>query len=79
MIIMAKKEMMFEEAMQRLEEIVDSLENGDFPLEESLKIFEEGVKLVKYCNKKLEAVEGSVKKLVNIDGEMVEEDLDATE
>lgn len=75
---MAKKEMMFEEAMQRLEEIVDSLENGDFPLEESLKIFEEGVKLVKYCNKKLEAVEGSVKKLVNIDGEMVEEDLDAT-
>ncbi|MBQ3589433.1 MAG: exodeoxyribonuclease VII small subunit [Clostridia bacterium] len=76
---MAKKEMMFEEAMQRLEEIVDSLENGDFPLEESLKIFEEGVKLVKYCNKKLEAVEGSVKKLVNIDGEMVEEDLDATE
>lgn len=76
---MAKKEMMFEEAMQRLEEIVDSLENGDFPLEESLKIFEEGVKLVKYCNKKLEAVEGSVKKLVNIDGEMIEEDLDATE
>lgn len=76
---MAKKEMMFEEAMQRLEEIVDSLENGDFPLEKSLKIFEEGVKLVKYCNKKLEAVEGSVKKLVNIDGEMVEEDLDATE
>jgi exodeoxyribonuclease VII small subunit len=76
---MSKKEIMFEEAMQRLEEIVASLENGDFPLEESLKLFEEGVKLVKLCNKKLETIEGSVKKLVNIDGEMIEEDLDATE
>lgn len=76
---MSKKEIMFEEAIQRLEEIVASLENGDFPLEESLKLFEEGVKLVKLCNKKLETIEGSVKKLVNIDGEMIEEDLDATE
>ena len=71
---MAKKEIIFDEAMQRLEEIVDALESGEFPLEESLKIFEEGVKLVKLCNKKLETIEGSVKKLVNIDGEMIEED-----
>jgi exodeoxyribonuclease VII small subunit len=71
---MPKKELSFESAMERLEEIVDSLESGSCPLEESLSLFEEGVKLVKLCNKKLEGVEGSIKKLSNIDGEMVEED-----
>lgn len=71
---MAKKELTFEEAMERLENIVSSLESGDFPLEESLKLFEEGVKLVKKCNKKLESVEGSVKMLTAIDGELVEKD-----
>ena len=64
----------FEESLARLEEIVDSLESGSCPLEESLSLFEEGVKLVKLCNKKLEGVEGAIKKLSNIDGEMVEED-----
>lgn len=71
---MSKKELSFEKAMDRLEEIVASLENGECPLEESLKLFEEGVKLVKLCNNKLETVEGSIKKLANIDGEMVEKD-----
>ena len=71
---MPKKEINFEKAMERLEEIVDSLESGNCQLEDSLKLFEEGVKLVKLCNSKLEAVEGSIKKLTNIDGEMIEED-----
>lgn len=71
---MPKKEISFEKAMERLEEIVDSLESGECPLEESLKLFEEGVKLVKFCNSKLESVEGTIKKLVNINGELVEED-----
>ena len=57
---MPKKELSFEGAMERLEEIVDSLESGSCPLEESLSLFEEGVKLVKLCNKKLEGVEGAV-------------------
>ena len=76
---MAKKELTFEEAMGRLEEIVSSLESGDFPLDESLKLFEEGVKLVKLCNKRLETVEGAVTKLVNIDGEMIEEEFSTNE
>lgn len=76
---MAKKELTFEEAMDRLEEIVSSLESGDFPLDESLKLFEEGVKLVKLCNKRLETVEGAVNKLVNIDGEMIEEEFSTNE
>lgn len=68
----AKKEITFENALERLEEIVDMLESGDAPLDKSLSLFEEGVKLVKLCNEKLECAEASVKQLINIDGEFVE-------
>ncbi len=71
---MAKKEISFEGALDRLEEIVDLLESGENPLEKSLELFEEGVKLVKLCNKKLDNVENSVKILMNNDGEFVEKD-----
>jgi exodeoxyribonuclease VII small subunit len=54
----------FEEAMERLEEIVRDLEEGDLPLEESLKVFEEGMNLIKLCSEKLEEVERKVTKLV---------------
>lgn len=76
---MAKKELSFEEAMIRLEEIVDSLESGDFSLEESLKLYEEGVKLINICNTKIANVEASVKILLNKDGELIEEDFVASE
>jgi exodeoxyribonuclease VII small subunit len=59
---MAQKK--FEEAMERLEEIVRDLEDGDLPLEESLKAFEEGMNLIKFCSEKLEEVERKVTKLV---------------
>ena len=71
---MPKKEMNFEAALERLEDIVDLLESGENQLEKSLELFEEGVKLVKLCNKKLEAVENSVKILVNNNGELEEKD-----
>ena len=51
---MSKKEITFENAMERLEEIVNLLESGDSPLDKSLSLFEEGVKLVKLCNEKIE-------------------------
>jgi len=54
----------FEAAMQRLEEIVKSLESGDLPLEESLKVFAEGMELAKYCSKKLEEAEKKVTVLI---------------
>jgi len=54
----------FEEAMERLENIVESLESGDLSLEESLKIFEEGMKLVNFCSKKLEEAEEKVTMLI---------------
>ena len=59
---MAEKK--FEEAMQRLEEIVESLEESDLSLNDSLKVFEEGVKLIGFCSKRLEEVEQKVTMLV---------------
>ena len=55
---MAEKK--FEAALARLEEIVQELETGDLPLEQSLKFFEEGIKLSRICNKRLEEAERKV-------------------
>jgi exodeoxyribonuclease VII small subunit len=54
----------FEEALERLEAIVQKLESGDLTLEESLKSFEEGTKLATFCNKKLEEAEQMVSVLM---------------
>jgi len=72
---MSTKEMNFENALSRLEQIVRTLEGGNASLDDSLALFEEGVKLVKYCNDKLENAEASVTMLVKGDGQsMVEKD-----
>ena len=57
-------QMKFEEAMERLEDIVQGLEEGELTLEESLVTFEEGMKLIKFCSKKLEEAEQKVTMLV---------------
>ena len=49
------EEMSFEAALARLEQIVKSVEDGSAPLDSSLELFEEGVKLVRSCNSKLDA------------------------
>jgi exodeoxyribonuclease VII small subunit len=61
---MAKTVKSFEEALRRLEEIVDSLENGELSLEESIAIFEEGVGLTRNCSKQLEEAEQKVSRLL---------------
>ena len=61
---MARKKENFEEALRKLEAIVAKMEEGDLPLEESLKAFEEGVKLAKLCTKKLDEAERKVEKLI---------------
>lgn len=71
---MENRELTFENAMARLEEIVASLEGGDFTLDKSLALFEEGIKLVRTCNDYLEKAESSVKKLINQDGEFIEKE-----
>jgi exodeoxyribonuclease VII small subunit len=54
----------FETAMKRLEEIVSKMEAGDLPLEESLSLFEEGIKLARSLNKTLEEAERKVEILL---------------
>ena len=54
----------FEQAMSRLEEIVQQLEQQDISLEDSLKIFEEGMELSTFCYEKLNQAEQKLKKLV---------------
>lgn len=58
-----KKKMTFEEALTRLDEIVRSMEAGGAMLDESLALFEEGIKLVKLCQSALEGAEQKVKLL----------------
>lgn len=54
----------FEEALKRLEDILQQLEHGDLPLETALKTFEEGMRLVRFCTKKLDEVEKKVEILL---------------
>lgn len=71
---MNQKNHTFEENMQRLEQIVRSMERGDVALEESLKLFQEGTALVEACGKLLDEAELQVKKIVTAaDGSPAEE------
>ena len=54
----------FEGALAELEEVVEQLESGDLPLDDSLAAFEKGVGLVKFCNQKLSEVEKKVELLL---------------
>ena len=66
----------FESNMQRLEQIVRAMERGDVALEESLKLFQEGMELVKNCSKLLDEAELQVKKVMTApDGTPVLEDM----
>lgn len=56
--------MNFEQAFQRLDEIVQRLEQGDLPLEESLSLYEEGMTLAAQCNEWLDQAELRVRQLV---------------
>ena len=74
---MNPENMTFEASMQRLEQIVRTMERGDAPLEESLKLFQEGTELVRSCGKLLEEAELQVKKIMTApDGSPVEEAFD---
>ena len=70
----------FETALVRLDEIVSALENGSSRLEDSLRLFEEGVGLIRVCSDKLEQAEQKVKILVsNGNGSYNEQDFAKTE
>ena len=69
----------FEECLRRLEEIVEELEKGDIPLERSLALFEEGMKLSQTCKGELEAAEGQVEILLKQNGKVQAEPFDLGE
>lgn len=70
----------FEDAMKRLEEIVGDLEGGELPLEDSLKVFEEGMKLLTFCSDKLDEVEKRVDLLIKeSDGRYVKKPFNSDE
>lgn len=56
---------MFEESIKELEKIVEKLEKGDIGLDESLELFEKGIKLSKVCNEMLDKAEKKVSVLIN--------------
>ena len=67
------KDIKFEDAIKRLEEIGKALENGELSLDESVSKFEEGMELSKACTKILNSAEKKINLLIDKDGDVVEE------
>ncbi|MBU9712199.1 exodeoxyribonuclease VII small subunit [Evansella tamaricis] len=63
-------ELTFEKAMEKLEAVVGKLEEGDVPLEEAITMFQEGMKLSKYCHDRLQHVEKQMTQVLSEDGEI---------
>ncbi len=62
----------FEAAIQRLEEVVRLLEEGDVPLEEAIRYYQEGVRLSRLCGQKLDAIEAQVTQIVEENAKITE-------
>ena len=74
---MNQKNLTFEESMGRLEQIVRSLEQGNVPLEESLKLFQEGTQLVRSCSQLLDNAQLQIQKVLTTpDGSPVMEEIE---
>lgn len=74
------EEMKLEEAMRRLDEVVRALDSDRLDLEESLRLYEEGVRLVRVCHERLSDAERRISALrISEDGEMIEEPFDKKE
>ncbi|MDQ0350979.1 exodeoxyribonuclease VII small subunit [Alkalibacillus filiformis] len=59
----------FEQAMEKLEKIVEQLEQGDVPLEQAIQYYKEGMQLSKVCHEKLKNVENEMTEILNENGE----------
>ncbi|MDK2858457.1 MAG: exodeoxyribonuclease small subunit [Verrucomicrobiota bacterium] len=76
---MAEKPVDFEKALERLETIVEEMESGELSLEQMIRHFEEGSRLVTLCSEKLNEVEQKIEKLVKKDGELTVEPFESEE
>ena len=72
-VIVSKQEETFEDLIRRLEEITDTLEKGQISLDDSMKLFEEGMKISKKCSSKLEEAENKITILINENNNLREE------
>ena len=68
------KENSFEKNLQKLENIVEKLESGEINLEESVQLYEEGMKIKKICDNKLKDIEMQIKKIMIEDNKVTKED-----
>ena len=68
------KENSFESNLKKLENIVDKIESGEIGLEESVKLYEEGMKIKKICDKKLQDIEMQIKKIKIEDNKISKQD-----
>ena len=75
----AKKSYPFEASLDKLEKLVEKMEGGDLSLEESLKVFEEGVKLTRECQQALTLAEQKVKMLTENNGEITNVDFEVND
>ena len=66
------QDLSFEESLEKLEEIVNKLENGDVPLDDAIDEFNKAMQLVKLCNEKLNSAEEAIAKIVQDNGEIIE-------
>jgi len=73
-----KKEKSFESALGDIQKLIEDLENGNIPLKKSVAKFNEGVELLKYCQKELKDAELSVQKILDKDGQIKFENFDKT-
>tara|TARA_B100001063_G_scaffold177870_1_gene166783 strand:- start:627 stop:851 length:225 start_codon:yes stop_codon:yes gene_type:complete len=69
-----KNEKNFEDALQRLEEIAQLLESEDTPLEDSIKLFEEGIELKEFCEEKLKSAKLKIDKIIKTNKELSSEE-----
>lgn len=74
-----KKSADFEQSLERLESLVEEMEGGELSLEEMIRHFEEGSKLVELCTEKLNEVEQKIEKLVKKDNALMEEPFEVQE
>jgi exodeoxyribonuclease VII small subunit len=74
-MVVKKKEMKFEEALIKLENITEKMGEEGLSLEDSIKMFKEGMELSAYCNSKLEEAEKKISIVIkNSEGKLIEED-----
>ena len=67
-----KKEITFEENLEKLEDIVKKLESGETPLDDAINEFTEAMKIAEECDKKLKNAEEKITKILNKDGKLEE-------